>query len=295
MVLCLVLVALSQAVCAGNAQVSPGSAPSSALKAADLSAADQVAAAAAVATFFRQCEEVTGTISTKASNCPQQIDPGRCWFYAQFCVLDSFRWKLVGDPSTDLVYGIAAAGKIRAIGHYLMTVSFSAAYPNSPKGVYHDVSGGPFAAILQQAGSAFSVTDLTSGKDANGALLVKAPRLKDPGDHTAVLAAVKAFFAVCAAATTSMGAPDCPARLSSYCREALTTVWSMKGDPTAGANVTWDDAYGYYSIFGSYQFHALASCSGAPPYSREVGGHYWAYAVWSNGQPQVILIGGETN
>ena len=253
---------------------------------------DQAAATAAVKEFFDGCQRAaTNDYGMSASPCPQQITGG-CWFYTALCVGTSFKWRLVGDPSSELRYYFDPGGQLQALGHYLMVASFSTLNP----GTRHDISAGPFLARLQRTSTAFYVSGLISGRDSNHQFLVKTPRLTDPGaDQGAILAAVKSFFEACARSTLSNGALDCPASVPGGCLpSAVPAAWSIKGDPMAGARVFWNPDAGIYSVHGTYKFHVAVGvgCSERAPFEEDVGGLYWATVTWTPAQLEVIYIGG---
>ena len=290
--LCLVFLAITQAACGGAATVSPTSTPTPPVVAVELNPTDQRAGATAVAKFFDAClSQPTSDYGISDSLCHQNVYIGDCWFYTTLCIGKSFKWSLVGDPSSELRYTLDSSGQLQAVGHYLMEASFS-----TQDSSRHDVSAGPFIARLVRNGNAFTVSGLTSGQDAQHQFLVKAPGLKDPGaDKAVLLAAVKSFFEACAGALTSEGAPDCPAVVYGHCLPApVPTVWTIKGDPAAGARVTWNGERGVYSVGGDYRFHAAvaAGCTGRSSFSEDVGGMYWATVIWTQSQPQVVTIGG---
>jgi hypothetical protein len=293
----LAVLAIGQVACSdGTLSVSSPSPSSTAIGSpvASLNPKDQAEAAATVKKFFDDCQNAgTNEYGISTSPCPQRVPIGDCWFYAPFCVGTTFKWRLVGDPSSNLRYYMDSRGDLQAVGHYLMVASFSLLDP----GILHDISGGPFLARLQRiSSSAFYLSDLVAGRDDHNQFLVKAPGLTDPGaDPSAVMAAVKRFFEACASSTLSNGAPDCPATVPGGCLpRAVGAAWSIKGDPAAGARVTWNPDVGVYSVDGTYTFHVSigVGCSDRPPFEQDVGGLYWATVTWTPSVLEVIQIGG---
>jgi hypothetical protein len=252
---------------------------------------DQLAAAAAVAAFFRSCAQQTGPVGK--GGCPQRTNASNfCYPFTTTCEFDKpFTWKLVGEPSSRLSYGFDSSGQLQAAGHYVMVAGYSCL---GIAGTCHDVSAGLFTATLQPSGASLSIANVESG---NG---VYVPPLPDPGDHAAILRAVKAFFMACANAPTSEGAPDCPQSINGGCisspNQKPPTIWTLKGDPTARATVAWNSVVGIYTVTGTEDFHAATTepCNGSLV-NRDYGGLYWATVVWGDGGPQVITIGGLNN
>jgi hypothetical protein len=252
---------------------------------------DQRTATTAVARFFISCAQQTS--ASGAGGCPQRIPASDiCFPIVVACDVDQpFTWKLVGDPSHVLSYSFSDAGLLHAAGHYVMEVGYSCL---AVAGICHDVSAGPFIATLKRSGSAMAVGDLASGGG------IGVPQLADPGDHVAVLGAVRAFFGECAAAPTSEGAPDCPQEINGGCVNGSNprpaTTWTLKRDPTVGASVAWNSTTGVYTVTGTEDFHAAST---EPCNDRMVnddyGGLYWATVVLGDTGPLVINIGGLNN
>jgi len=293
----LVVFAISQTACAASGSPTAGTSSPAAISPLPASSAvavkpsDQRAATAAVARFFISCAQQTRALG--AARCPQRIPPSDiCLPFVASCDVDQpFAWKLVGDPSRLLSYSFSDTRLLQAAGHYVMEVGYRCL---ARDGICHDISAGPFMATLKRSGTAMSVADLATG----GGLGV--PALTDPGDHAAVLGAVRDFFGACATAPTSEGAPDCPQAINGGCVNGSNprpaTTWTLKRDPTVDARVAWGSATGVYTVTGTEDFHAASTepCNDRMV-SEDYGGLYWATVVLSDTGPLVINIGGLNN
>jgi hypothetical protein len=289
----LVAFAISQTACAtsGSSTTSTSSpaasSPVATSPAVAIKPEDQRAATTAVAHFFISCGQQT--TASGADRCPQRISPSDiCLPFVDSCDVDQpFTWKLVGDPSHLLIYSFSDTRLLQAAGHFMMEVGYRCL---DVTGICHDISAGPFMATLKRSGTAMSVADLATGGG------IGVPGLSDPGDHAAVLGAVRDFFGTCATAPTSEGAPDCPQAINGGCEPNSATTWTLKRDPTVDARVAWNSAAGVYTVTGTEDFHAasIEPCNDRMV-SEDYGGLYWATVVLSDTGPLVINIGGLNN
>jgi hypothetical protein len=215
--------------------------------------------------FFAKC--ATATVANP-DGCPQ----------SSFESGSGFTWTMIGDPAASLALSIDRANKVHAIGHYLMLYTFNGTYPS---GVRHRVEGGPYEAVMDWTGSSMNIGTVSRA--------FTAPQLSAPAGVTEAdaKAAVAALFQACTAAPAD-GSPDCPQYDFVY--QAANFRWTVKGDPLAGANVSFDADKGFWKVTGNYTYHD----SYDQPYfghrESDRSGTYSAYAIYDGAKVVAVYI-----
>jgi hypothetical protein len=205
--------------------------------------------------FFAKCAAAT---VASPDGCPQ----------SSYRSASGYTWTLVGDPAASLALSIDRANKVHAIGHYLMLYTFNDTYPS---GVRHRVDGGPYEAVMNWTGSSMNIDTVSR--------VYAAPQLAAPTGVTEadVKAAVTVAFQACTAAPAD-GSPDCPQYDFVY--QATNFHWTLKGDPLAGATVSFDSDKGFWKVTGNYTFHDSYDQTYSGHHENDRSGTYSAYAVY---------------
>lgn len=190
--------------------------------------------------------------------CPQQfVGPSQ----------STAAWTLVGSPQSIFTTSLGdTVSTVIATGHYQMRL----AYPQGDKTV-HRLVGGAYAGV-------FSLGDGTS-LSLDGLGIAAAEDQSDPMASSQVLLnAVTKALQGCTAGPS----PDCPAYFVSAAHLTASGHWSLVGDPTNGAAITWDGFTGEYNVTGTVTYRA--------GFGPNRTGHYTAHVFWDGGQASVVWI-----
>ena len=215
--------------------------------------------------FFATC--VAATVASP-NGCPQ----------SSFESGSGYAWKLVGDPAATLGLSLDSSNKVHAVGHYLMLDTFNGTFPN---GVRHRVEGGPYEAVMAWTGSSMNIDTVSQTFNAT--------QLTAPAGVTAadVSAAVSAAFQACTTAPAD-GSPDCPQ--DDFVFDASNFHWTLKGDPLAGASVSFDADKGFWKVTGNYTFHDSYDESYLGHQESDRSGTYSAYAIYNGTKVVAVYI-----
>ena len=230
-----------------------------------LTEAGVAAATAAVKASLIACANKT---SLQPDGCPQAYgDP----------LINSGRWSLVGDPTTDIAIGFDASTNLAATGHYQMIFAFE------DGGTKHRVVAGGYVATLEVQASAITASAISP---VGGLAPIARP---SAATDEAALSIVAKGLATCAQAT-GPHAPDCPQDLASPLAENVH--WKLSGDPTQSATVTFDSASGIFTVSGPLDMTASYTINGYPSSDRSAYTSYDAQLLWDGAQFQLVTIQG---
>ena len=226
--------------------------------------------------------------------CPQQPEGA-----GVLATPDSVQWSLlnqplagaaaVAQPKTE-VAGTAVGTQVSVFGLFQMDGSYTLAGADAQP--YRVYSGGVAFATLTWNGSAFTGAGFASGPYTGplptGVSLPPFARPTGPTDAD-VVSAVGAGFAACAAASTLPDAsiPNCP-QVAPAGTTGTGWQWTLTGDPSQKAVVTFDTAHGNFTVTGTYAMTLNAGGSAPVP----VTGTYTATLAFDGAALQLIAIGG---
>ncbi len=185
-------------------------------------------------------------------------------------------------------------------GRYLMDVSYNVS-GGSVRPVL-DYSGGVAHASMTWDGSSFqNVQFIVQLQDSPppGVTVPPFPRPDQVTDAMAI-AAVKDGFTSCATVTvplTNFDIPNCPMEIDTPA-DATSAQWGLEGDPTSGANVSFDTNHGIFTVTGSdqMQIHYVVNVAGDPgaanngPHTDAANGNYTAALIWDGQHLQLLNI-----
>ncbi len=233
-----------------------------------LSSAGTVSANAAVKAYFEACAQQTGTAP---SNCPQSYNND---------FATAVHWQVTGDPTADLALGFDGGMNLVGAGHYLMVVAYQ---ESGLTGTAHDISAGGYSASFTLTNSGITVGSISAADSA--------PALQRPAAATEQAAVALVPNALRACASVKALAPaDCPQRLvSAYAQQVR---WTLGGDPTAGATVSFDPKTGIFTVHGQFNMTASYTISGYPSSDSSYYDHYYAQLLWDGQAFQLVTIAG---
>jgi hypothetical protein len=215
--------------------------------------------------FFAKCAAAT---VASPSGCPQSsFDSG-----------SGFRWTVVGDPTAPLDLSIDTSNKIHAVGHYVMLDSFHSSFST---GLSHRFESGPYEAVMAWSGDSMTIESVSRAFSAS--------QLSPPSTVTdaQIKASVLAAFKACVKAPSD-GSPDCPQY--DFVFEASNFHWTLAGNPTASATLTFDGDQGFWKVTGKYTFHASYDESFLGHQNDNRSGTYSAYVIYTGTKVITVYI-----
>jgi hypothetical protein len=237
--------------------------------------------------------------SLQPANCPQGGVVGGPALAVRWAVLNQPLDHAVAVPASQDA-GTAAAGQVTVYGHFQMTVSYTTA--GQAVRPYLDYVGGLAEASMTWDGHSFQNVQFVNS-DAAAQPPVPVPPFTRPAEVTDAnaLAAVKAGFEDCATlqvplTATTLAIPNCPQQYGVIQIGTITSAqWSINGDPTQGALVSFDTAHGNFAVTGSYHMDLHYNTNNGNSLSNDNGAHlgsasgnYTATLAW-NGQQLTLL------
>ena len=242
-----------------------------------------------VTKLFTECLQTTEATTT---GCPQDLSDDS-W--------SSFKWSLVGDPTSALKVVPSASGSgFVAYGTYVMM----ATTPDDQDSGHsdQDTTGGTFDVPLSWTGSAFTGTQVASLQaGTTSPVTVTAPSQVQDSD---VLSAVGTAFTACAADGSEFPA-DCPQGAQNVADgdQNCQVSWSTQGNPVdpSATKVTFDTSSIAYDVTGSYSMNysinmTTGDCAtdSFPGYSPTgtINDDYSATVVWNGTKLVVVAIEG---
>jgi hypothetical protein len=236
-------------------------------------------AKAAIKAAFAACAQQTSP-NADSGACPQTIG---------YSISGSGNWKLVGDPTQDMVVSFDKDFNAVTTGHYQMVFAYS---ESGVQGVQHSPGSGGYSAALVLAPDALIVASI---QPADGL-----PALARPAaaSDQAAKALVAQAFRRCAAVRAQYVA-DCPQELISV---ADSVRWTLVGNPLSGSSVSFDQNTGQFTVSGdfamtvAYDFfgNAAAAAASTPPTSPTCFGTARACS-WSRSTEPTELNSNEIN
>jgi hypothetical protein len=225
-------------------------------------------AKAAVKAAFDACAQKTAPNAASDGGCPQSADTSRT---------KSGQWRIVGDPTQDLIVGFDQSLNAYGVGHYQMVFAYE------DYGTQHEVAAGGYRASLALAAADITAGSIGPTRDA--------PDLKRPDGATDQVAKelVAKGFAQCVKSTASLVA-DCP----QYLLDVMTSniSWSMSGDPLAGATISFDASNGIMAVQGNVSMTASYLSGRTGKTRASFTRTYVAYLLWDGQGLQLVTIVG---
>lgn len=226
--------------------------------------------ATAVRAAFDACAKQT---SLAPEGCPQHID--------EFSG-GSGQWKVVGDPTQDLVLSFDEDLNAIATGHFQMIAAYHKA---SVPGTQHSLSSGGYGAELSLAADQVTVSRIRS--------VTGLPALQRPAGATDQAAKDLVLKGLNACATTRLPvAADCPQQIIGV--DVRNVRWTIHGNPVASASVNFDPETGLITVHGDLGMSARYDYIGGLGRTGDsFTSAYTAYLLWDGQALRLVTIGGE--
>ena len=226
-------------------------------------------AKAAVRAAFAVCAQQTSP-NADSGACPQTIG---------YSFSGSGNWKLVGDPTQDMVVSFDKDMNAVATGHYQMAFAYA---ESGVQGVIHTPGSGGYSAPLALGPDAITAASI---QPIDGL-----PALTRPAAATdqAAKALVGQAFSRCAAVRAQFVA-DCPQELISL---ADNVRWALVGNPLSGASVNFDPNSGQYTVGGDFLMTVSYDFFGIANSGSSFNTTYVAYLFWNGQSLQLVTISG---
>jgi hypothetical protein len=234
-----------------------------------LTAAGLAKAKAAVKAAFAVCAQQTSP-NADSGACPQTIG---------YSISGSGNWKVVGDPTQDMVVSFDKDMNAVATGHYQMVFAFQ---ESGVQGVQHSPGSGGYSAALALTPDAVTAASI---QPADG--LPALARSAGASDQAAKDLVAQAFKR-CAAVRAQYVA-DCPQALLSL---ATNVRWALVGNPLSGASVNFDQNSGQFTVHGNFAMNVTYAFFGNPNSGSSFNTTYVAYLFWSGKSLQLVTIDG---
>jgi len=234
-----------------------------------LTPAGQQQARAAITAAFASCAQGASSSPGSGSNCPQDAGLNQS---------TSGQWRLVGDPTQDLTFGVGQDGNPSGSGHYQMVFTYSAF-----DGTHQQVSAGGYMAALVLSQSDVAVSSIQGTQSTTS--------LQRPAGATdqAAKSAVAQALTQCAKSTADFVA-GCPQQL--FDSVPINISWSLTGDPLAGATVSFDPSTGIITVQGPLPMTASYSSGGVAKSRASTTTTYAATLLWDGQALQLVTIVG---
>ena len=189
-------------------------------------------------------------------------------------------WQVIGDPTQGLTVGADQNGNVLLLGHFQMAFGYG---ENGMSGIQHVPDGGAFNAIATVTDSEVKVTSMTRGTSAVG--------LDRPAAATdqAAMDVVAKAMAKCATVSAEKIA-DCPQAAPDVILDKVH--WTLNGDPTSGATVTYDASTGLFDVHGNFSMGVTYTWFGQARSRSSYITHYDALLFWDGQALRLITITG---
>ncbi len=237
-----------------------------------LTDAGMAKAKAAVTEFFRST-----CVRQSSSNPDHSLCPQTTGAYVPY----SGQWSLIGDPAADLALD-SDGQSLYAVGHFQMQF----AYPESGiSGTNRLPSGGGYQATLVVGGNDFTVSSIKS--------FTTVAALERPAGATDELAeSIVAKALVACASIPAENVANCPQQAPDVIIKNVR--WRLKGDPTAGAVVTYDGKSGLIAVRGSLAMSVSYTWFGSARSGNSLNPTYDAQLFWDGQTLQLVTIDGSS-
>jgi hypothetical protein len=223
-----------------------------------------------VSGFFNDvCAKQTST--TALSSCPQLIKD-----YLPY----SGQWAVIGDPAQDIAITMDQGQKIDALGHFQMVFAYT---EHGVTGIRRVPSGGGYSAQL-----ALTPADVKVDSIARNDNVKALARPSGATDQVAKDLVAKAM-AQCASVSAETVA-NCPQAAPDIIIEQIR--WSLQGDPTSGATVSYDGKTGLLTVHANFSMAVSYTWFGQARNRTSYITHYDAYLYWDGQALQLVTIDG---
>ncbi len=209
--------------------------------------------------------------SQASSNCPQLV---RNYLPYQGA------WQLVGDPAQGLTTAMDQSQKIYAVGRLQIVFGYA---QDGVTGIRHVPDGSGYSALLLLSDSDVKVDHILRN-DAS-----KPSERPAAASDQAAEALVSAAFKRCASVSAETVA-DCPQAAPDVILDHVQ--WSLQGDPTSGATVSYDAATGLIAVHGNFSMAVSYRWFGSARSRSSYITHFNAYLFWDGNQLQLVTIDG---
>jgi len=225
---------------------------------------------AAVRDYFNDvCAKQTGT--TASSSCPQVVKN-----YLPY----SGQWTVIGDPTQDLATTMDKGQKIDALGRFQMVFGYT---EDGVTGIRRVPSGGGYSAQLALTSTEVKVNSIASNDSVQAVA-----RPAGATDQAAKDVVAKAMTQ-CANVSAETVA-NCPQAAPDVI--IANVRWSLQGDPTSGATVSYDGKTGLLTVHGNFSMAVSYTWFAQARNRTSYITHYDANLFWDGQTLQVITIDG---
>jgi hypothetical protein len=227
--------------------------------------------------------KVKGAIKAAFSKCALRTDPNAdvdgCPQTIGYSISGSGSWKIVGDPTQDMVVSFDKNMSAVATGHYQMVFAYQ---ESGVQGVQHSSGSGGYSAALNLGPDAVTAASI---QPADGLpTLVRPSGASDQAGKDLVAQTFKRCAAV-----RAQSVADCPQALISI---ASNVRWTLVGNPLSGASVNFDPNSGQFTVSGSFAMTVSYDFLGYPKTDSSFNTTYVADLFWNGKSLQLVTITG---
>jgi len=187
-------------------------------------------------------------------------------------------WQIIGDPTQGMTVGTDQSGNLLLLGRFQMAFVYT---EDGVTGTRHVPDGGGFSATVALSDSQIEVKSVTRTTPGVGL-----DRPAGATDQAAKDLVAKAM-ATCASVSAETVA-DCPQAAPDVILAKVR--WTLNGDPTSGATVSYDGSTGLFDVHGNFSMGVTYTWFGQAKSRTSYITHYDAYLFWDGQALQLVTI-----